>query len=130
MSALENGDDRPGVMRSSEGDARVQDAILKMLGFHPQRLEELHLRKEDIATPVVELCEGRLIEVHILTKEGLAIDSLIVNRDLVFRDVVINDHLARTYHDHFSHLLRIQPADMDIDQYIVGIFDRSKCQIL
>src|SRR5258707_15251294 len=85
-----------------------------MFRFDAERFRKLDLGYENVAAPVVELRSPQIIEVHVLPQNGAAIDSLVVDDDLVFRDIVVNHHLARTDDDYLAHLLRVQPAYMNV----------------
>src|SRR6266513_5829799 len=85
---------------------------------------------QNVAAPMVELRPPRAIEIHVLPQDGAAIDSFVVDNDFVFRDVVVNHHLARADNDHLAHLLRIQPANMNVCDDLSRIFKTKKDNVI
>src|SRR6266700_6685490 len=79
-----------------------------------ERFCKLDLRNQNIAGAIVELRNPRIIEVHVLAQDGPTIDSFIVDEDLILCDIVINHHFARPDNDHLAHLLRVQPAHVNV----------------
>src|SRR4029077_2370031 len=69
-------------------------------------------------------------EVHVLTENGASINAFIVNGDLVLRNIIINNHLARADNYHLSHLLRVQPAYMNVCDDLPGILKAKKDNII
>src|SRR5580704_780184 len=85
-----------------------------MFRFDTYRFCKLYLWYQNVAASIVELRNPGVIEVHVFPQDGAAIDSLVVDGDFILRDVIVNDHLTRADNDHLSHLLRVQPADMNV----------------
>ena len=49
------------------------DTVYEMLCLHSQRFHKLDLGQENVTTTVIELRWLRVVEIHILTKDGLAV---------------------------------------------------------
>src|SRR5947207_12716368 len=94
-----------------------------MFRLDAERFCKLDLRNQNIAGAIVELRNPRIIEVHVLSQDGATIDSFIVDEDLVLGDIVINHHFARPNNDHPTHLLWVQPANMNVCDDLPGIFE-------
>src|ERR1700739_3768279 len=91
----------------------VQDTIAKMFRLESKRLHELHLGNKNIDAAIIKLLP-RMIEIHVLTEDRSPVDPLVIQGDLAVGDIVIDNHLLRTDHNHFADLLWIQPADVDV----------------
>src|SRR5215203_6135424 len=100
--------------QTGERPGGIYNAVTKMFSFGAERLREFNLRPKNIAAAVVKRSRLRTIEIHVLPKNGSAVDALVINRDFVIRNIVIDDHLSRTHHNHLPDLLRIEPANVDI----------------
>src|SRR5204863_4055121 len=92
-----------------------------MFRFDSYRFCKRYLWYQDVAASIIELRNPGIIEIHVFPQDRAAIDSLVVDSDLVLRDVVVNHHFARADNDHLAHLLRVQPADMDVRNDLSGI---------
>src|SRR4030095_12297878 len=98
------------------------DAISKMFHFYSERFLELNLGKKDVSAPIIKLEGTRVIKVHVLTQDCLAIDSFVVNGDFALGEIVLNHHPPGTHDNDLSHLLWIEPTDMDIGDHFGWIF--------
>ena len=94
-----------------------------MFCLDADRLRELDFGHQNIAASIIKPRKFRTIEVHVLTKNGAAINSFVVNDELVLGDVIINHHLARAYDNHLAHLLRVQPTDVNVCDDLARIFE-------
>src|SRR4051812_21355038 len=101
-----------------------------MLGFGAEWLREFDLRKQDIAAAIIEGGRLEIIEIHVLAEDRLLVYSLVVERDFIIGDVIINDHFARPNDNHLSHLLRIEPAYVNIGDDLRRIFQVQKYHII
>src|SRR4030095_1211625 len=121
VGALEDGDDRAGV-----GDACLRllagaDALEEVLGLQAERLDEVHVRQQDVAAAIAEVRAQRLVEIHVLAQHGFAVDALVVDGDLVVGHVVVHHHLARDDHRHLADFLRIQPAHVYVGDHLARV---------
>src|SRR5262249_52303932 len=94
VGALEDGDDRAGV-----GDARLRllagtDALEEVLGLQAERLDEVHVRQQDVAAAIAEVRPQRLVEIHVLAQHGFAVDALFLDCHLVVGHLVLPHHLS------------------------------------
>src|SRR5262249_57453262 len=85
VGALEDGDDRAGV-----GDARLRllagtDALEEVLGLQAERLDEVHVRQQDVAAAIAEVRPQRLVEIHVLAQHGFAVAAPFLDRALFSR---------------------------------------------
>ena len=78
-----------------------------MFRLDPKRFRKPDLREKDIAAPVVKLNRLGLVEIHVLSKDRFAINSLVVNGNLALGNVVVNHHFLGTDNDHLADFLRI-----------------------
>src|SRR6185437_5400771 len=101
-----------------------------MFCFDPKRFCKLDLRYHDVTAPIIEPQDLRIIEVHVLSQYGAAIDTFVVDGNLVLCDIIVVDHLTRANNDHLAYLLRIQPTDMNVCDYLPGIFKAEKNNII
>src|SRR5262249_24167197 len=101
-----------------------------MFCFEAERFHKLDLRYQNVTTPIVEPRNLRVIEVHVLSQNGTAINSFVVDGDLGLRDVIIDHHLARADNDHLAHLLRIQPAYMNVGDDLPGILKTEEDNVI
>src|SRR6478672_4429540 len=101
-----------------------------MFRFDAERFRKLDLRYQDVAASMVKPGNLRVIEVHVLSQNGAAINAFVVDGDLVLRNIIINDHLARADDDHLAHLLRVQPAYMNVCDDLPGILKAKKDNII
>ena len=101
-----------------------------MLRLNTQRLREFNLRNQYITAAIIELRNARVIEVHVLAQDCAAIDAFVVDDDLILRDVIVNHHLARADDDHLAHLLRVQPAYVNVCDDLSGILKAKKDNVI
>src|SRR5437879_3410676 len=118
------------MMYPGEASTRVADAVGKVFRLDAERFCKLDLRNQNIAGAIVELRDPRVIEVHVLAQNGATIDSFIVDEDLILCDIVINHHFARPDNDHPAHLLRVQPAYVNVCDDLPGIFKAQEDNIV
>src|SRR4029077_8789454 len=101
-----------------------------MFRFNTERFRKLDLGYQNVATPIVKSRNLRVIEVHVLPQNGAAINAFVIDGDLVVCDIIINHHLARTDNDHLAHLLRVQPAYMNVCDDLPGILQAKKDNVI
>ena len=101
-----------------------------MFRLDPKRFRKPDLREKDIAAPVVKLNRLGLVEIHVLSQDRFAVDSLVVNGNLTLGDVVVNHHPPRTDNNHLAHFLRIQPADMNVGDHFGWVFEVKKNHVV
>src|SRR6266850_4557443 len=128
--ALKDRNDGPRVVYPCEWFTGVADAVGKVFRLDAERFCKLDLRNQNIAGAIVELRNPRVIEVHVLSQDGATIDSFIVDEDLILCDIVINHHFARPNNDHPAHLLRVQPAHVNVCDDLSGIFKAKEDNVI
>src|SRR5262249_1705696 len=101
-----------------------------MLRFNAERFRKLHLGYKNVASAIVETRNLQVIEVHVLSQNSAAINAFVVDGDLVFCDIIINDHLARADDNHLAHLLRVQPTYMNVCDDLSGILQSKKDNVI
>ena len=112
-----------------EGLFVPQDAISKMFHLYSERFLELNLGRRMFSAPIIKLEGTRVIKVHVLTQDCLAIDSFIES-DLALGEVVVNHHPPGTHDNDLADLLRIEPTDMDIGDHFGWIFQVEKNHVV
>ena len=70
---------------------------------------------------MVEAPQSGVVIVHVLPQNRLALDPLVVDGDLVFGVVVVDDHLVRSHNGHLAEPSRVEPADMDVRHDLVRV---------
>src|SRR6516162_8305653 len=101
-----------------------------MFCFDAERFRKLHLRYQNVAAPIVERRNLRVIEVHVLSQNGAAINSFVVDGDLALRNIIIDHHLARADNNHLAHLLRVQPTYMNVCDDLSGILKAEEDDVI
>ena len=121
MSALQNGNHFPGMGQAGQRRGFVLNAVQEMFRLHAQRFDEFYLGQQYVAAAIVEFRRARMIEIHVFAQHRAAVNALVVNGDLVVGDVVIHDHFFRADDNHLAHLLRIQPAHVNVGHDFAGV---------
>src|SRR5580765_2449213 len=127
---LQDRDNGSRVAQSSHRHERIADALSKMLRFGAQWFGEFYLWQQDIAAAIIERGGLRMIKIHVLTQDRFFVYSLVVNRDFIVSDVVINNHLARADDNHFAHLLRVEPTHVNIGNYLGWILQVQEYDVV
>ena len=99
----------------------VFDAVEKMFRLHAERFDEFDLRQQNVATAVVELPADADCRSPCSRPAPPAVNALVINRDFVVGHVIIHDHFFGADDDHLAHLLRVQPAHVDVRHDLAGI---------
>src|SRR5262249_45786906 len=101
-----------------------------MFCFDAERFCKLDLRYQNVTASIVEPRNLGVVEIHVLSQNGTAIDSLVVDGDLAVRNVIIDHHLARADNDHLAHLLRVQPTYMNVCDDLSGILKTEEDNVI
>src|SRR5208337_4532970 len=130
LCAFQYGNHVPGVLDAGQGNALVANAIQVVFRLCPKRLDKLYLRQKYIPATMIEFRGLWLVKIHVLTQDGFAIDSLVINGNLIIGNIVINYHFAGPDNDHFTDFLRIQPTDMNIGHDFPGINNAQENHVI
>ena len=79
---------------------------------------------------MIKLHLARNIIIHALAEFGYLVNSFVINCNLAFGYVVINDHLLGTDYYHLPNLSRVKPADMNTGNNFGRISDIHKSNII
>src|SRR4030043_1173074 len=99
------------------------DTINKMVDFDLKGFLEIYFGQKDISSPVIKNLKTRFIIVHIFTKYRHSVNSFVINRDLIFGHVIIDDHFLGSHDGNASAFARVKPAYMNIGHNFVGMED-------
>src|SRR5512133_3872195 len=102
--AFEDADNGSSMAEPGEWFIRVANAIDKVFCFDAERFRKPDLGYHNVAAPMVEPRNRRVIEVHVLSQNSATINAFVVDGDLVLRDIIVNHHFARADNDHLAHL--------------------------
>ena len=125
----QNPHDLLGMIDSGDTLGLSVDAIDEMVDLDFQRLFEIDFRQQYITGPIVEGWKMLVVIIHVFSQNRFAFDAFVVNRDLVFRRIVVHHHFLGTHDGDRAHPGRIQPAHMNIGHHLVGIKDVQKNDI-